>query len=299
MNMNMKKKTILTLLTAILLLIAGKANAAEPQLKTMKFGSEERSYWLYLPDNLQEGAPLVIMLHGYGGKADNYRPEMRAVADREGFALCIPQGEKDTKGKTGWIVGYPPQKDIKRDDARFIIALKKKLQKEYSLSKKNAFLTGMSNGGEMCYLMAFLHPDAFSAYAPIAGLTMQWIYKDYRPKKAVPLMEVHGTADRTSFWEGDPGNTGGWGEYISVPAAVGKWVSEARCTHEVTEELPLLKEDSHKVILHRYAGCDEAWKGGPEIQVRLYEVVGGKHSWALGDMDTCSAVWEFFSLYLR
>ena len=295
----MIRKPILPTLAAALLLLAGNARAAEPQLKTMAYGGEERSYWLYLPDNLPENAPLVIMLHGYGGKAENYRIEMRAVADREGFALCIPQGGTDTKGKTGWIVGYPPQKDIKRDDARFLIALKKKLQKEYSLSRKNAFLTGMSNGGEMCYLMAYLHPDAFSAYAPIAGLTMEWIYKGYRISRPVPLMEVHGTADRVSFWEGDPGNTGGWGEYISVPAAVGAWVAASRCTHEVTEELPLAGEGSNRVILHRYAGCDNAWKGGPEIQVRLYEVVGGKHSWALGDMDTCSAVWDFFSLYLR
>jgi len=37
---------------------------------------------------LNEYSPLVIVLHGYGGKAEGYLPEMIQVADRYGFALC-------------------------------------------------------------------------------------------------------------------------------------------------------------------------------------------------------------------
>ena len=29
------------------------------------------------------------------------------------------------------------------------------------------------------------------------------------------MMEVHGTEDKTSKWEGDPFNEGGWGSYLS------------------------------------------------------------------------------------
>ena len=281
------------------LFISSAAKGAEPVLKTMNYGGEQRSYYMYIPEGIKDDAPLVVMLHGYGGKAENYRPEMRAVADESGFALCVPQGEVDTTGKTGWNVGYPSQKGLKRDDVGFVKALVKRVVKDYGLSKKNVFLTGMSNGGEMCYLMATKCPDTFAAYAPIAGLTMEWIYKDLRPKKAVPLMEVHGTLDKTSRWNGDPLNEDGWGKYIAVPLAVGRWSAEGRCTYEITEELPLRSEESNKVVLHRFVGCNKAWKGGPEIEVQLYEVIGGKHSWALGDMDTCRATWEFFSKYLR
>ena len=213
-----------------------------------------------------------------------------------GFALCYPQGEVDTKGKTGWIVGYPSQKGVKTDDVDFICSLARHLQKEYGLSKENTFLTGMSNGGEMCYLMATVRPDEFAAYAPIAGLTMEWSYKKYTPKKAVPLMEVHGTMDKTSNWHGDLKNEGGWGEYISVPMAVGVWAAKARCTHTETTELPKMR---NKVILHRHVGGTPAWKGGPEVEVRLYEIVEGKHKWGLEDMNTCEEVWNFFSKYLR
>ena len=58
----------------------------------------DRTYHLYIPDELAPGSPLVFVLHGYGGKAEGYRPEMIEVARENGFALCYPQGEVDTKG---------------------------------------------------------------------------------------------------------------------------------------------------------------------------------------------------------
>lgn len=292
----MNKITLSMLLTCICVFLAGfNLNAQDIREYKIRHDGMERSYWLYLPENHKD-APLVLCLHGYGGKAEGYRPEMIEVAKENGFALCYPQGAKAPKGKTGWNVGYPAQEGMETDDVDFVCDLVKHLQKKHDLSKINTFYSGMSNGGEMCYILAMQKPDIFSAYASVAGLTMEWLYKGYRPKKAVPIMEIHGTEDKTSMWEGDPFNTGGWGAYISVPQAVGVWVAEARCTHEVTEELPLVR---NKVLLHRYMGGDPAWENGPATEVRLYEIVGGKHSWGLDDMDTCREIWKFFSIYLR
>ncbi len=252
---------------------------------------------MYIPENLPAQAPLVFVLHGYGGKAEGYCPQMIETAKKYGFAVCYPQGEKAPKGKTGWNVGYPKQEGMKTDDIDFICDLAKHVQKKFNLSKVNTFYSGMSNGGEICYIMAMKRPETFAAYASVAGLTMEWAYRSMSPKNAVPLMEIHGTADKTSMWEGDPHNAGGWGKYISVPHAVGVWSSKAKCTHTEVTELP--KKGEHKVILHRHLGGTPAWKGGPETEVRLYEVVGGKHSWAHNDMDTCEEIWKFFSKYLR
>lgn len=288
------------IITAILIQPSAFAQEAQetPQAKEykMRHGGIERTYLLYVPEGIGEDAPLVIVMHGYGGKAEGYRPEMMTVARENGFAVCYPQGEKAPKGKTGWNVGYPPQEGMETDDVDFICDLARHLQKSFGFSRKNTFCSGMSNGGEMCYMIAMQRPEVFTAFASIAGLTMEWAYKELSPRKAVPFMEVHGTSDRTSRWEGDPTNDGGWGRYISVPLAVSNWALQARCTHEETVEMPLLR---NQVILHRYMGGEPAWKGGPAIEVRLYEVVGGKHSWALADLDTCREIWNFFSLYLR
>ena len=267
------------------------ARAAETVRYTMKYKGEVRTYWLYVPEGASPATPLVLVLHGYGGNAEGYCPAMLEVAEREGFAVCYPQGEKDAKGKTGWNVGYDVQQGLQRDDVGFVRALVKHLQKKHRIGKDNVFMSGMSNGGEMTYFMAYRYPELFRAYATIAGLTMQWAYKEWKAKHPVPIMEVHGTADKTSMWEGDPLDTGGWGAYVSVPQAVGYWVAQARCTHEETTTLPLKGE--HPVVLHRYLGGDDG------IEVRLYEVQGAKHTWHLADMDTCEEMWAFFKLYLK
>lgn len=282
--------------TTLCLLVALQFSALAQEKYQFRHQGLDREYWMYIPENLPEQAPLVFVLHGYGGKAEGYCPQMIETARKHGFAVCYPQGEKAPKGKTGWNVGYPKQEGMKTDDIDFICDLARHVQKKFSLSRKNTFFSGMSNGGEMCYIMAMQHPEAFSAYASVAGLTMEWAYRSMSPKMAVPLMEIHGTADKTSLWEGDPDNNCGWGEYISVPLAMGVWAAEAKCTHTETVELPVR---NNKVLMHRHLGGSPAWEGGPEIEVRLYEVVGGKHSWAHKDMDTCEEIWKFFSKYLR
>ena len=282
-------KRFFTALLCLFIVLA--AHAAETVKYTMKYKGEVRTYWLYVPENASSSTALVLVLHGYGGNAEGYCPAMLEVAEREGFAVCYPQGEKDAKGKNCWNVGYDVQQGLKRDDVGFVKALVKHIRKKHGIGKDNVFMSGMSNGGEMTYFMAYKYPDLFNAFASIAGLTMEWAYKQWQAKKPVPFMEVHGTADKTSMWEGDPQDTGGWGAYVSVPQAVGYWVAQARCTHEETTELPLTGE--HPVVLHRYLGGDDG------IEVRLYEVQGAKHSWHLADMDTCGEMWAFFKRYLK
>ena len=107
----MKKILILLGLIAALSL-----QAAERVQHTVRYKGEEHTYWLYLPENAGADTPLVIVLHGYGGNAEKYCPQMMEVAEKEGFAVCYPQGLKDGKGKNCWNVGYPFQAGLKRDD---------------------------------------------------------------------------------------------------------------------------------------------------------------------------------------
>lgn len=253
----------------------------------------EYTYYLYMPKDLPKNAPLVMVFHGYGANrfpAISYG--INPIADKNGFAVCYPCGPKDFKGQHCWAVGYSfhIEKNWTRDDVGFTKKLVKHLQKQYGFSKHNVFATGHSNGGEMSYLLAYKAPDIFAAVAPISGLTMEWMYRELVPKSPIPLMEVHGTKDTTSKWNGDPDNKDGWGEYISVPRAVSLWAAVNRCTHEITEELPVIR---NKVIAHRYVD------GINGNQVWLYEIVEGTHSWPNKDMNTAAEIWKFFSMYLK
>ncbi len=261
---------------------------------TLKSGGLEREFWLYRPAGLPDGAPLVVALHGYGGSALKGKNGLMDKADAEGFAVCYPQGSTDSRGKSFWKVGYPFNEADKVDDVAFLRKLVRHLQREFGFSRENTFMTGMSNGGEMCYLMAQKAPDTFTAYASVAGLTIASMDMVYR--KPVPFMEIHGTADHTSEWNGDPVDKGGWGAYLAVPVSVSYIVAADGCRYAEEETLPVRR---NVVTRYRFLGGEPAWKGGPECEVRLYKVDGGKHTWAEADMDTFGEIWDFFSQYLR
>ncbi len=284
------KKTFVMLMC----LLCCSAISAQTFVKdSLRVDGKMRRFVTFLPEGIKEEAPLVVVLHGYGGSIWRENP-MVAAAKRHGFAVCIPQGLRDPKGKPSWNVGYPSQAGWKQDDVKALCRIAQHVQKRHKLSRTNTFLTGMSNGGEMCYLMAFNNKQkTFKAVAPIAGLTMEWMYSQLEAKRPIPVMEVHGTADHTSEWGGDLENKGGWGAYMPVPLAVGYWVAKNRCTHEETERVESLKKDGHPVIKHRFTG------GPTGCDVWLYEVVGAGHKWHTDDIDTGEEVWSFFSKYVK
>lgn len=260
---------------------------------TFRHKGVEYIYSLYIPQNIKADAPLLMVFHGYGSRdIPSIKYGFQPVADKHGFAICYPRGPKDQKGKRYWSVGYQFHIDngMMRDDTGFAVRLVKHLQKNYNLSRHNVFATGHSNGGAMSYMLAYKEPETFAAVASVSGHIMEVTYRALEPKLPIPLMEVHGTLDPLSRWNGDPYNNDGWGADIAIPRAVGLWAATNRCTHEVTEVLPLRR---NKVIAHKFIG------GTNGNQVWFYEVVGGKHSWAENDMDTAAEIWKFFSLYLK
>ena len=293
--MKYSTRTLTLLLSLILVTIPSSMTMARTsasyQTHTCTIDGIERTYKLYLPSNMQPNAPLVFVLHGYGGSFDLDHVGMNEAAERHGFGVCYPQGAKDGRGKTCWNVGYPFQADMTIDDISFLSKLARQLQKQYKFSRKYTFCTGMSNGGEMCYLLAYSSQTTFRAVAPIAGLTMAWMPERYTRTRPIPLFEVHGTEDRTSEWTGDVENKGGWGAYIAVPDAIDYWVRRNGCDKEEHEKLPLKTDNANQVIAHRYIDT----KHGNDVW--LYEIVGGGHTWGEKDLDIAEEIWDFFSKF--
>ena len=283
----MKRFTGIISLALVLSIFAFTASFAQDGALTYLYNGVERSYYYYEPDTMIGQRPLILLLHGYGGSATDYCPKMVQTALDNGFAICVPQGAKDPEGEPSWNVGYPFQQGWEMDDVDFLCELASSLAVEHNLNSNDIFVTGMSNGGEMSYLLAHQKPDFFAAFAPIAGLTMQWMKDSLTINKAVSLMEVHGTSDTVSMWEGDPENTGGWGAYLSVPEAVRRFADKAACKEEKVREL----QDS--ILLHEFINPET------DVEVLLYEVKGGVHGWALDRLDTPSEIIAFFKRHLR
>ena len=291
----MKRFFCLCLLLSLGSLLFGQDLKPACVKDSLRFKGDDHLYWVYVPDSLSLDAPLLICLHGYGGSAKGGRPQLISLAQKHGFAVCFPQGLKDGRGKPCWNVGYPFQDGLKNDDVGFVEKLVWTLVRRYALNPANVFLTGMSNGGEMCYLMARKKPRLFAGIMSIAGLTLPGM-EPLRYNHPVPFMEVHGTADKTSKWEGDPENKDGWGAYLSVPAAVSYVVAANQCQSYSREQLPLLR---NPVTLHKYLGGAPAHGDGPATEVWFYEVADGGHNWSDKDMDTYGEMWKFMDHFMR
>lgn len=288
----MKFKTILVAIAA-LFMSAGLVKA-ESAAETISFayGDTTRTYTMYLPDTLARNAPLIVYTHGYGSKT-RWRADLNEAASRHGFAVCYPDGSPDSRGKDGWMVGYPSQYSMNVNEVEFFKALLDEVCRKYDLSRDNVFMAGMSNGGDLSYQLAFTAPGLFRAYASVAGLLFEWVYLGFKLPEPVPFMEIHGNADKTSMWTGDHDNKGGWGRYIPVPLAASAMAVANRCTTMSTDTLASLRGNSAVVRHTVYSGSPAGY------DVELYEIEGGKHSWGHKDVTTSELICRFFKRYVK
>lgn len=269
------------------------------EYQTLIHDGLSREYLFYLPANLKAGSPLVFVLHGYTDDASKIRDYsgMNAIADQNGFAVCYPRGTLDSKNNRFWNVGYAFHEGVTIKDIDFLEQLAKFLQQKYSLSKTNTFATGMSNGAEMCYLLACRASETFRAVAPVAGMMLKINIENCSVSKPLPVFEIHGTKDTINRYDGDINNQDGWGAYLGVIPVLDFWVRANDCSKIKIDTLPDTNKNDNSIIIR------EKHSGGINgNQVWFYKVINGGHDWpgSSGNMDinTSLEIWSFFNLYV-
>jgi polyhydroxybutyrate depolymerase len=286
------------LLFAFLLCIGcNSVSLAGDTLQNFVLDGRTRTYYIYLPENLPENAPLVFAMHGYGGSASGMREfsQFDKLAQKNGFAVCYPQAVLGPDSLHSWNAGYS---NPEVDDVKFLSTLARHLQKEYHLSRKNTFSTGMSNGADMCYVLACQRPDIFSAIAPVAGCMMESTFVHCSHPDAVPVFETHGTDDQITLYKGDPDYSELYGAYLGVEETMAYWVKKNGCTQFKTDTLPDADPTDGSVVVRELYGG-----GRSNHQVWLYKLIGGQHDWpgSWGNMDLIISeeIWKFFQLYIE
>lgn len=265
--------------------------------KIFEIDGRKRVYHLYLPEKLAKNAPLVFTLHGYGGTAKSMMENVKLneVADKNGFAICYPQGFLGTDNKNSWNARYA---NDEVDDVKFLSELAKFLQKEYQLSNQNTFCTGMSNGADMSYMLACHAPDVFAAVAPVAGCMMQTTFEACTSVKTIPIFEIHGDKDDITLWEGDPNYSEKYGAYLGTRPIIDFWVQKNKTTQiEIDTLFDFDPTDGSYIVSEKHTG------GVNNRQVWLYKLVNGKHdwpgTWGNKDIQTGEVVWSFFEQFLQ
>jgi polyhydroxybutyrate depolymerase len=271
----------------------------QAQFITFEHDGIDRQYLYYEPSDLNENMPLVFVMHGFTGDANNMRDysEMNQIADQYGFAVCYPRGTFDSDGNRFWNVGYAFHQTETVNDVSFLTELAEYLQLTHSLNPDYTFATGFSNGGEMCYMLACQAYDTFKAVAPVAGMVLQDILDECDGSPPIPLFEIHGSQDSVTPLSGDPNNNDGWGAYPSIPFTINYFSDKNECTTLVTETLPNIDPSDGSTVV-----SEKHLDGINNNEVWYYEVVGGGHDWpgAWGNMDINAGeeVWLFFQNHI-
>lgn len=276
----------------------------------------ERDYIIHVPSNINQDSPLVVVIHGYTSSAETIKTYsgMNDIANREGFIAVYPQGTVGSDGNTFFQVGYDFHSDSTVDDVSFIRYLVNSLTQEFNLKRQKAFATGMSNGGDMAYLLACTSSDLFEAVASVTGVMMKQTMDNCELDNPVPIFEIHGTADDISFFDGDINNATGWGAYYGLPETIDFFVEKYQLAQK-SEELILSKDEGapNDIFFERY------WTEGIETEVWMYRIEGGGHIWpgagvkltwwnnpllryyfgsGENEISASEAVWMFFKKYL-
>ena len=266
-------------------------------LNRLTVDGRDRTFILDLPKITKQGAPLVLVFHGYYDTAESVRKYagFTSLVNQYGFVAVYPQGTLDHEGSAFFNVGYEDNTLQERevDDVKFIRVLVAALVKDLKLDARSVFATGMSNGADMSYLLACQSKPLVNSIAPVAGTMMISWHCD--PHQRVSVMEIHGTDDDTTPWIGDLENHDGEGAYLGTQDVMDFWVRNLALEKNENKELGIARVKKNRtatVRLHRWSTAVDA------TEVSLYELQGGKHDWPLdvgeAQGSTAEVIWRFF-----
>ena len=190
--------------------------------------TELGDYHIRLPDT-PEGAPMVIFLHGHGGRGSATMGNARLVDPliARGYAVIAPEGlARGGTGPQSW--SFLPGRGG-RDDTAFLTGVARDAAERFGLDADMAILSGFSAGGFMVSYLACATPEAFTAYAPVAGGF--WRPQPDSCAGPVRLFHTHGWQDTTVPLEGRYLGGGAW-QQGDIFAGMELWRQANACADE-------------------------------------------------------------------
>ena len=276
---------------------------------TVNCNSTVRTFCIHIPKYYSKNKPtaLILALHGAGGNGKQMErfTNFDLFADKDTAIVVYPDGlyKHWNDGRNA-----PDIKSQKEhvDDIGFISALINKTENNYNINKKKIYVTGISNGGMMCYALTCALSEKIAAIATVVSTIPANIYQNCKPVKSIPLLMMNGYNDPIVPWNGGDLIIGrkNHGTIMSTDSTVSFWVRNNKCTN--TPSAVIKKDDNFKdgtsVIIYHYAYCNSL------ANVILYKIIGGGHTWPGGpqylpkfiigkvsrEFDASETIWIFF-----
>lgn len=166
---------------------------------TMDVAGVQRSYRRYVPKDLPQGAPLVLVMHGSGEGPQAIRAGtgygFERLADQHGFAVVYPKSFGFDWNDCSSI-GDTAVNGVRADDAAFLDALVDKLVGEIGVDPQRVFAAGVSNGGSMALRLALERPQRYRAVAAaLANVPAKQNFQCQPAARTPSVMILNGTED--------------------------------------------------------------------------------------------------------
>lgn len=274
------------------------------ELQSFAYQGINRNYIVRVPAGAPragEKFPVVLVLHGGGGNANNAESMtgFTRLVERERIIVVYPEGTSkrarirlDT-WNAAHCCGYAMTERV--DDVGFIDALLDTLAVHYPIDQNRLYATGMSNGGMMSHRLGRELQHPLAAIAPVVGA----VFGDERaPSHPVSALMINGLLDKSvppdgglseglgaKTWDGTP---------MRPQTAQGEfWAKVNGCSPEPRKE-------TSGVVVHWRYDCPSG------RAVEWYQLADMGHAWPGGErgsrfgdapsraLNATDVIWAFF-----
>lgn len=301
----------------------GGVPATDINWRTVDWNGLERVYGVYVPDTVQDPAPLVFVLHGGGGSAaktwnQEHGRSWKALADEHGIVLALPEGRSDP-GDADAHHWNDCRTDLDpaliattEDDVGFVVQLIAEVSAIAAVDSTRVYATGASNGGMMTYRLAIEAGEHFAAAAAIIA-NLPEPSECGQPAVSVHMLIMNGTEDPLMPYDGGcvASDKCQRGRVMSTIDTIAFWVDANGAISEPTIEKLRNRAwfDGSTVTVYSFDG------GTDGANVVYYHIKGGGHNVpgfeadslvarALAgpknrDIDGPTEIWAFFRQFGR
>lgn len=177
------RSTLWAFLFLALCAVPACAAIPAPGWREVQIPTTGSSFWRYVPASLdaERPAPVVIFLHGAGGRPESYRNHVRSAAERAGCVVVAPKSSSNL----GWGLGADPE----------IVAESLRLTgEELPVDDRRVAIAGHSAGGAYAYLLAYGEVSHYSAVFTLAASSYR-VDAVADPAYKAPIRMYYGTLD--------------------------------------------------------------------------------------------------------